>query len=763
MGSKLSRTVREHKAAASPRVATSADDQLDKDSNQAHEPMQTDNETTPVYDPVHEGPTSPTSIQDNDTMDTDPLPRPSTDSRAASILRELEQLPGGVAEEEPLPVPQATKQQQPTPSPSLQDCLICCTPCDGPGKNPAKEIHPCSRCSNAFCVPCVKAMFIDACKDLSRMPPRCCNQIPLHHVRAYLTQEEITLFKSKYEEWGTPNPFYCPVARCSTFIPNHMLPQARTKGKGRARVDSGIGTPTNPTVACPKCEVDICTNCRSVAHAGGICGRFDFGVDDATAELIQKWGYRKCPKCGNGVKRMFGCNHMECRCGAHFCWGCMQAMENCIGDCNDSEGDYDEDEPDEESDEETEDSEEEEEIPTGPAPSTSNLAHVFPHMSHAAEVAPSTTPQDEVTALEPGSTSARFRNLDGGSGYYWENQDVDFGDEPQEEYQDRSWDCSHQFNTAKIQFKDAFTDDAPANHMECMKCWATVHPEVEMPGSVRTDKSKITTAVASASRQIHGPHRRRTVHAPRGQQRTVSSLRGTRSMEDLEPASSAAPTSDTSLAYLSSSASQHSLRLAHQRQDDSTPQVVDLYGNTVAMARKAEDDDADEDMPDWEEEEEGNSRLSFTTSSTPFSFAYECYVCGLLVCHRCKDSLQSHGGSEEEGEDEIGDGGNGGSDSGHGEGGEAGAENEEAEQQRDDQKEEDHRDAQPEEEIAVDQERGEEIRLEGQNEGSDQGEEDVNEYATRDATTNRPEEDKDADYPAEKYTDEDFDYAQLFA
>ncbi|OAG06517.1 uncharacterized protein CC84DRAFT_1071227, partial [Paraphaeosphaeria sporulosa] len=264
---------------------------------------------------------------------------------------------------------------------------------------------PCSRCNRAFCVPCLKDMFLNACKDLSRMPPRCCNQIPLHHARPYLTAEEITLFKAKYEEWGTPSPFYCPVARCSTFIPNRMLPQANENGKGKQRVDSGIGTPTRPTVTCPKCEVDICTNCRSLAHANEICSPFNFGVDKQTADLLQKWGYRKCPKCGQGVKRMYGCNHMECRCGAHFCWGCMQGRDNCLGNCDDEdEDDYSDYEPDQEEYDELED-----------------------------------------TVIETSPTSARVRNLDGGSSRYWEDQNYDFGNEPGDNYADRSWDCYHDF------------------------------------------------------------------------------------------------------------------------------------------------------------------------------------------------------------------------------------------------------------------------------------------------------------------------------
>ena len=31
---------------------------------------------------------------------------------------------------------------------------------------------------------------------------------------------------------------------------------------------------------------------------------------------------RPCPKCNTGWEKSYGCNHMTCTCGTHFCWGC---------------------------------------------------------------------------------------------------------------------------------------------------------------------------------------------------------------------------------------------------------------------------------------------------------------------------------------------------------------------------------------------------------------------------------------------------------
>ena len=37
--------------------------------------------------------------------------------------------------------------------------------------------------------------------------------------------------------------------------------------------------------------------------------------------LFEK-GYKLCPACGNGVKKTYGCDHMTCFCGCHWCWSC---------------------------------------------------------------------------------------------------------------------------------------------------------------------------------------------------------------------------------------------------------------------------------------------------------------------------------------------------------------------------------------------------------------------------------------------------------
>jgi hypothetical protein len=600
---------------------------------------------------------------DVDAMEIETRPRQSTDSRSGSLFRGLQELPGDVLDYDP-PPPAIERPRKPPPprEPPPVICIIC-----GDHFARAEEhtaIRPCSRCDSPYCKTCLKTMFVKACTDMSRMPPKCCSQVALHHVRPYLTQEELALFKAKYEEWSTPKPFYCPVARCSAFIPERLLPRKRTN-QGKQRVDSGVGTPTSNVIACPSCETDICIDCRNLAHANSTCGPLDFGIDKETAELLKTWGYKRCPKCGNGLKRMFGCNHMECRCGAHFCWVCLKNQENgCDGGCYDAEEeDYSDGEPDRDDDEEQTESE-----------NTNNA-----ELSTAEELAVAQTVEPTAVELitpplvsQPAETqpTPRVLNLDGGSGRYWEEADYDFGGEPTDDIQDRAWDCYHDFTTAKVSLADSLRKAPSATGMECMKCWCAIHPEIQMPNSINNGGIRTVTSMASP-RPTRGRGRGR---------------RGTR----LQPYPARNPFQTQPAALLGSSvpvSTSHSQPMEGiqynpfaQPAPASSERVIDTYGNTITTTetpispRRAsldvdmlDEDSLDEPMPEWltngpmaktlpaPKHVHKPSRINLATSSSPFSFAYYCDDCGLFVCNSCKDNLLA--AMKEEAENEQADGG----------------------------------------------------------------------------------------------------------
>jgi hypothetical protein len=73
---------------------------------------------------------------------------------------------------------------------------------------------------------------------------------------------------------------------------------------------------------CTKCRIaEFCLKCTRASH-GGECDR----LDEASEQLIRE-NTRACPRCLAHVEKNGGCNHMSCRCGAHFCWLCNQSYE----------------------------------------------------------------------------------------------------------------------------------------------------------------------------------------------------------------------------------------------------------------------------------------------------------------------------------------------------------------------------------------------------------------------------------------------------
>ena len=73
---------------------------------------------------------------------------------------------------------------------------------------------------------------------------------------------------------------------------------------------------------CTQCKIaEFCLKCTKASH-GGDCYRLD-----EASQLWEQENTRPCPMCSAKVEKDGGCNHMACRCGAHFCWTCNQLYE----------------------------------------------------------------------------------------------------------------------------------------------------------------------------------------------------------------------------------------------------------------------------------------------------------------------------------------------------------------------------------------------------------------------------------------------------
>ncbi|KAK4939400.1 hypothetical protein LTR10_020297 [Elasticomyces elasticus] len=182
-------------------------------------------------------------------------------------------------------------------------CKICF--CEFPHNEPYST--PCRRCKEPCCYNCLKEDFQHAMNNMTRFPVKCCSTVVHHEVaRGILSAAELEIYKSKMDEMNDVNPLYCPIPTCSTFIPRRMFRADATK------------------VNCHVCQATICPKCKQLAAEDHSC------VSDAGRELIiDTFDYRPCPRCGTGVMRMYGCDHIRCRCSAHWCWACGRAVKVC--------------------------------------------------------------------------------------------------------------------------------------------------------------------------------------------------------------------------------------------------------------------------------------------------------------------------------------------------------------------------------------------------------------------------------------------------
>lgn len=210
-----------------------------------------------------------------------------------------------------VPRPRKRLRKQP-PKPALPRCSVCFTDIEGLFST------PCLSCHSPRCYDCLKKQFQVAMTDFERMPVQCCGRI-MHYevVHEILPAAEIEAYKLRFDQANTPNPLYCPVPTCSTFIPPRLVSEGAT------------------TVSCSTCLATVCTKCKELAGDNHLCGK-----NQQRDTILDTYHYKACPKCGTGVMRMFGCSHIRCFCGAHWCWDCQRPINACgVDPCHEARED----------------------------------------------------------------------------------------------------------------------------------------------------------------------------------------------------------------------------------------------------------------------------------------------------------------------------------------------------------------------------------------------------------------------------------------
>lgn len=198
-------------------------------------------------------------------------------------------------------------------------------------------IHPCPRCpSHQWCSDCVEDIFLNAITKQGFSPPTCCGFLQLHTIVDRLSPKMARQYRALFKEWLTKDKKYCPIPTCSAFLDPDYLRSLE------------LGATAN--FQCPSCTADICIRCEQPAHEGAC----DLSTKAEEAAMLARFKIKQCPRCRRSIKKMHGCPHMACICGAHFCWYCNRSTDHCYGDCGSDRDDIDDDDDgdgDEESDE----------------------------------------------------------------------------------------------------------------------------------------------------------------------------------------------------------------------------------------------------------------------------------------------------------------------------------------------------------------------------------------------------------------------------
>lgn len=157
-----------------------------------------------------------------------------------------------------------------------------------------------------------------ALESETHWPAKCClNTIPSTNILPHLDAPTKRKYKQREHEWSIPvgERIYCSQSACSTWIsPKHIKPQSNT-------------------ARCPTCNHKACVTCRGPAHGGGDCPQDP--TIQATINLAESEGWKRCYQCHALVEHNAGCRHMTCLCKAQFCYICSKQWKTCA--CSDGD------------------------------------------------------------------------------------------------------------------------------------------------------------------------------------------------------------------------------------------------------------------------------------------------------------------------------------------------------------------------------------------------------------------------------------------
>lgn len=194
------------------------------------------------------------------------------------------------------------------------ECPICIgqyPPCLFPRRATITELcdHPdkaCLQCIAASIAETMKrgALHLLAC-------PICPQKLTPEDVREYAGKELYGRYKYLKQQ---------------SEIPGHWISCTNPSCGGSQPHDSKGHD--GPRMVCKHCQFETCAKHRRPWHGGQTCAEFDLDPaqierleeEEATAKLLSREATSICPKCGQGVTKTDGCDHMQCQCGTEWCY-----------------------------------------------------------------------------------------------------------------------------------------------------------------------------------------------------------------------------------------------------------------------------------------------------------------------------------------------------------------------------------------------------------------------------------------------------------
>ncbi|XP_028055489.1 ATP-dependent RNA helicase DEAH11, chloroplastic-like, partial [Camellia sinensis] len=186
-----------------------------------------------------------------------------------------------------------------------------------------EDSYQLAACGHEFCQSCLVEQLESAIKSRDGFPLGCAREMCGEHIllmdlRSLLSCEKLEeLFRASL------GAFVASSGGKYKFCPSPDCPSVYRVAEPGA---------TCWPFACGACYAETCTGCHLEYHPFISCERYKEFKEDPDSSLKEwcqgKEHVKSCPVCGYMIEKVDGCNHIECRCGKHICWVCLECFCN---------------------------------------------------------------------------------------------------------------------------------------------------------------------------------------------------------------------------------------------------------------------------------------------------------------------------------------------------------------------------------------------------------------------------------------------------